>query len=177
MDDLTIIKGIGAATAARLVAAGIASFAALAAADADELAAVPGIGTLETVHAWQAHAATLAQPVTGSSPDTTPSEGGGGGAEPGPAAPPPGDEANTVPVESPGAEHPAGAQVPAGTTPSEEGSEAAGTVSVIVTGPKQGRWRIGRHFGAAPVGPFGVSADELRALEDDPRLVVTKAGE
>lgn len=46
--------------------------------------------------------------------------------------------------------------------------------SIRVIGPKQGRWRIGRKFGADPVDipVSGLTADELRMLMADPDLIV-----
>lgn len=46
---------------------------------------------------------------------------------------------------------------------------------VKVVGPKQGRRRIGRHFGPEPVEiPVDdLSADEIAALKDDPTLAVS----
>lgn len=58
-DDLTRVKGIGPVYSARLVEIGVTSFAALAAADADEVAArleVPEASVID----WKAQAADLA---------------------------------------------------------------------------------------------------------------------
>ena len=60
MDDLTTIKGIGKATAKKLTAEGIATFAALAEADAKALSAKPGFGTEADIAAWIAEAEKLA---------------------------------------------------------------------------------------------------------------------
>tara|TARA_A100001391_G_scaffold50885_1_gene30954 strand:- start:32559 stop:33308 length:750 start_codon:yes stop_codon:yes gene_type:complete len=59
MDDLTTIKGIGKATAKKLVAEGIATFAALAQADAKALSNKPGFGAEVDVAAWIAEAEKL----------------------------------------------------------------------------------------------------------------------
>lgn len=45
---------------------------------------------------------------------------------------------------------------------------------VVVTGPRKGRWRAGRHFTAEPVTipAEDLSEDEIAALLGDPRLSV-----
>lgn len=45
---------------------------------------------------------------------------------------------------------------------------------VVVTGPRKGRWRAGRHFTAEPVTipAEDLSEDEIAALQADPRLSV-----
>lgn len=52
---------------------------------------------------------------------------------------------------------------------------AAAAPSLIVTGPKKGRWRIGRKFGPEPVTLLAadLSEDDLKALGDDKTLTVT----
>ncbi|MDO9639686.1 MAG: hypothetical protein Q7J44_14190 [Pseudotabrizicola sp.] len=49
------------------------------------------------------------------------------------------------------------------------------STSLVVTGPKKGRWRIGRKFGPEPVTlPVAeLTEDELQALADDKALNVT----
>jgi NAD(P)-dependent dehydrogenase (short-subunit alcohol dehydrogenase family) len=59
MDDLTKIKGIGKGTAEKLVAAGFATYAALAAASAEALAEIAP--SPEVAAEWVAAAATLAE--------------------------------------------------------------------------------------------------------------------
>lgn len=54
-------------------------------------------------------------------------------------------------------------------------AEAAGAGQTLrVIGPKKGRWRAGRHFGAEPVSiPLAdLSEAEIAALESDPVLTV-----
>ncbi|SOC20618.1 hypothetical protein [Rhodobacter maris] len=55
-----------------------------------------------------------------------------------------------------------------------EVQSAPGGITVTITGPKQGRWRAGRHFSAEPVviELDDLSEDELAALRDDPALTV-----
>lgn len=45
---------------------------------------------------------------------------------------------------------------------------------VTITGPKQGRWRAGRHFSAEPtvIGIDTLTEDELEALRGDPMLPI-----
>lgn len=50
-----------------------------------------------------------------------------------------------------------------------------GMVTVVVTGPREGRYRGGRYFTDTASAPFAVTADELAQLRADPRLVVTGA--
>lgn len=47
--------------------------------------------------------------------------------------------------------------------------------TLLVKGPRQGRWRCGRHFGAEPVSILleDLSNDEVAALNADPALTVT----
>ncbi|WP_425072583.1 hypothetical protein [Sagittula sp. S175] len=54
--------------------------------------------------------------------------------------------------------------------------QATEELLVIVTGPKKGRWRAGRHFGKDPVGipPEELSIEEIEALDGDPKLTVYK---
>lgn len=49
--------------------------------------------------------------------------------------------------------------------------------SLIITGPKRGRWRAGRHFGPQPVTiPLTDLTDaDIAALRADPALTVTEA--
>jgi hypothetical protein len=56
-DDLTIIGGLGKSSAAKLAAAGVATFAALVAADATATAEATGI-TQSKIEEWQAAAQT-----------------------------------------------------------------------------------------------------------------------
>lgn len=46
---------------------------------------------------------------------------------------------------------------------------------VVVVGPSEGRWRIGRHFTSAPVEikASDLSEDDMSALEGDARLIVS----
>lgn len=54
-------------------------------------------------------------------------------------------------------------------------TKAKSGAKVTVIGPKQGRYRIGRKFGAEPVAiPLDdLGKDELKALQDDPALSVS----
>ncbi|MEO1974805.1 MAG: HI1506-related protein [Paracoccaceae bacterium] len=65
----------------------------------------------------------------------------------------------------------AGAPAAAG---AKDGAPAAKPVVVVVTGPRKGRWRAGRHFTAEPVTipAEELSDDEVAALLGDPRLTV-----
>jgi len=51
---------------------------------------------------------------------------------------------------------------------------AAGGIMVTITGPKQGRWRAGRHFSAEPavIEIDTLTEDELEALRSDPMLTI-----
>lgn len=48
-------------------------------------------------------------------------------------------------------------------------------VMVVVMGPAEGRWRIGRHFGRDPVAISAADLTEaqLAALRDDPKLSIS----
>ena len=50
-------------------------------------------------------------------------------------------------------------------------------LEVVVVGPKRGRWRAGRHFGAEPVSipEAELTEDEKAALVADPVLIVSVA--
>lgn len=52
--------------------------------------------------------------------------------------------------------------------------QPAGGITVTITGPKQGRWRAGRHFSADPtvIGIDTLTEDELEALRGDPLLSI-----
>lgn len=80
------------------------------------------------------------------------------------------DEGQTGTAEDP--------QAPAAGDPSSAASNTdpkASGLTVIVKGPRQGRWRIGRHFTPEPVSipAEELSEDEQRALIADPELTVT----
>lgn len=51
---------------------------------------------------------------------------------------------------------------------------AAGGITATITGPKQGRWRAGRHFSAEPtvIDIDTLTEDELEALRGDPLLSI-----
>lgn len=55
------------------------------------------------------------------------------------------------------------------------GKKTASAKVVTVVGPKNGRWRIGRHFTAEPTKILAeeLSKDDLIALRGDPRLIVS----
>lgn len=143
MDDLTRINGVGPSTARALEAAGIGSFAALAAADAGALAAHPAFRGLRAsprdLAAWIAAAAGM----TDEAGEQNPGQAGG--------------------EERDGAQ--AGGPVP-------PADPSGGTL--IVRGPKRGRWRIGRFFGpeGVEIAPGALSEDEMARLVADPRLSV-----
>lgn len=59
MDDLTKLKGVGEATAAMLIAAGVTSIAALAAADAEALIKTGGFKASHDVADWIAQAKVI----------------------------------------------------------------------------------------------------------------------
>ncbi|SDE46494.1 hypothetical protein SAMN04488105_1045 [Salipiger thiooxidans] len=74
-----------------------------------------------------------------------------------------------APADTAAAGTPAAAEGPDGT------SAATGQpLVVVVTGPRKGRWRAGRHFTAEPVTipAEDLSEDEIAALLGDPRLSV-----
>lgn len=52
--------------------------------------------------------------------------------------------------------------------------QPAGGITVTITGPKQGRWRAGRHFSAEPavIEIDTLTEDELEALRGDPMLSI-----
>ena len=59
--------------------------------------------------------------------------------------------------------------------PAAEATAAAEAALVVVQGPREGRWRAGRHFGRDPVEiPLeDLSEVEHQQLLDDPALAVT----
>lgn len=161
-DDLTRIKGIGRATAERLAQADAGSFAALAAADPEALAAHDALRGVRAspadIPAWIAAAAELAGGQDIQSAKDSP-EG----------VVPPADRAETP--HKPGAVppgKPTGGTTPAGSLASEI---PPGPV-LVVTGPKRGRWRAGRLFGPVPtrLSVALVTDAERAAIEADPAL-------
>ncbi|UWS78512.1 hypothetical protein N1037_14685 [Phaeobacter sp. G2] len=56
-----------------------------------------------------------------------------------------------------------------------ENGEADRVDLVVVKGPERGRWRIGRHFTreAVEIPRDELGDGELKALEDDPELIVS----
>lgn len=52
--------------------------------------------------------------------------------------------------------------------------QPAGGITATITGPKQGRWRAGRHFSADPtvIEIDTLTEDELEALRGDPMLSI-----
>lgn len=87
---------------------------------------------------------------------------------PAPSDPPPLDGANPIPLPPP--PDPA----PPVTSAGGRDDRAKAGPSLIVTGPKQGRWRAGRKFGPEPVTLIVADLDEgeFEALEKDPALTV-----
>lgn len=60
---------------------------------------------------------------------------------------------------------------------SEDTQPAALSPSLIITGPKRGRWRAGRHFGpqAVTIPVADLTETEIAALRADPVLTVEEA--
>ena len=122
MDDLTRLKGIGKAGAKALEAAGLTTFAAVAAAADRPEGLSASVDWAEVVADAAALSAASGQ---AGDPDTDTDTG----------------------------------------------------TSLIITGPKRGRWRGGRHFGPQPVTiPLtDLTGDEIAALRADPALTVEEA--
>ncbi|WP_220474124.1 helix-hairpin-helix domain-containing protein [Aurantiacibacter xanthus] len=152
---LTDIAGIGPATEKKLQAAGINGVPALAAADAKELAKVESLANFaDELVAW----IDAAKVLTSATPTSTPAST----VEP---------QAAPTPAPSPAPPSP-----PPPPPPPSTQDEAK---SIVVTGPKRGRRRAGRLFGAEPVR---IPLDELHeaefdAIYTDPRLSVVIEGE
>lgn len=140
-DDLTRIKGIGTATAAHLVKAGISTFALLAASSVEALGKVGGLSATKAPEwpAWIEEAGKLAA--------TSPNQGNG--PEPG----------GVTGISTPGVapdkpDNAAGNSQtgPTNTTPSESPKGGGGNPAPAagarfsVCGPERGRWRAGLHF-------------------------------
>lgn len=170
MDTLETLKGVGPAAAQVLQAAGLTSFAQIAALGADELAArVEAAGGLKgnpdfagIVEAAKAASRPLegalqgdgaASPEVDTHPEAKASSGKAGGT---------------------GENEPA--QERDASRPSVGGGADATLSHVRVTGPRKGRWRAGRHFNAEP-RELTVTAAELAALAADPRLKVERVGD
>lgn len=159
MDDLTRIKGVGAATAKKLIDAGIVSFAALAALQPEDERLSAITQTPAQAAGWIGSATELAAapplegqpPATGqdgNSTDTT-TQGGTGGGSGDPLAPP--------------------------ATPKAKSAQAKpndGYTVITVIGPSKGLRRAGHLFGATP-STIRVTPDELKLIEADPGLSVT----
>ena len=62
-------------------------------------------------------------------------------------------------------------------TPEPKGAKTKPVDVLIVRGPFGGRWRAGRHFGAAPVEIPVADLDKpkIAAIEGDPHLSVSRA--
>lgn len=62
-----------------------------------------------------------------------------------------------------------------GNAAAEERAAAEDGNTIIVVGPKNGRWRAGRHFTSQPVtiAVADLSEEEAIALHDDPLLAVS----
>lgn len=92
-----------------------------------------------------------------------------------PIQPPPGD-ADEDRASDEAAAAPAGEAVilPGANAPAAEPPAA---VMLVVTGPRKGRWRAGRHFGPEPVTLVAADLTEAERaqLMDDPVLTVTVA--
>lgn len=160
MDDLTRIKGVGPSTARALAAAGVDSFAALAAAEPGALMADPAFRGLRTspadVPEWIRGARALHEEAVGNAAnaqaETRDIEAGSApAAERGPDAAA-GEGGGALPTPEPG---------------------ASGLV-VFVRGPRRGRWRIGRFFGpeGREIALDALSEAEKHSLISDPKLVV-----
>lgn len=53
---------------------------------------------------------------------------------------------------------------------------AEGSLEIIVTGPRDGRYRCGRYFTDVASPPFFATPAELERLAADPRLVISRTG-
>ena len=161
-DDLTRIRGIGAATAKALADAGVASFAQLAAIDPKAPPAIEGLPPMADWDCWLEEAAKLLPAAT------TPAE----------------PEKQAEPAPAPAASEPKPAQGKAakkastGKQAGKPAAKAPGEACLVVTGPKQGRRRAGRTFGRDPVRiPLSeLGKGERKAIEADPRLTATVEG-
>jgi len=188
MDDLTRIKGIGKATAAKLSEAGITTFAALAEADparddlglsAAELSRLPDWSQ----QAHDIHWASGREDSNGNenASDAAPSsdeepaaqdaagEGAGNGSEGEAGTNDAAPQSDTVIIAQAGVGGGAGDSSP----PETEKPAAAHPIEVlVVTGPKRGRRRASRSFGPSPVDvPIDeLTEDEVAAIEGDPAL-------
>lgn len=77
---------------------------------------------------------------------------------------------------APAGETAGGEQTPPQVAKPKDAAKALQTVkTVVVKGPRQGRWRCGRFFGTEPVSiPLEeLDESEFKALEADPALIVT----
>lgn len=162
MDDLTRIKGIGAATAKKLNEAGITNFVDLALANhMDEPLASIAKSDIEAV-AWITAATELAN------------------------VPPQDNQGSTnIPPESNGQSGGGNPAIPAGKTQKDETLKfssasfvedlpqlESGLALITVIGPSKGLRRAGHLFGSTP-STIRVTMDELKLIEADPGLSVT----
>lgn len=83
------------------------------------------------------------------------------------------NEAEKAPSPKPAGKKPTKAPTSAKAPAPAKASEQAKVVTVV--GPKNGRWRIGRHFTSEPtrIPADELSKDDLIALRTDPRLIVS----
>lgn len=162
-DDLTRIKGIGAATAKLLAEAGLTSFAQIAALDPKAPPAIEGLPPMADWDCWIEEAAKLAPAKTEPADQDKPAEPAAT-AQAGDPKPAKGKKAKAV---------------PSGKDGGKPAPKAAGEACLVVTGPKQGRRRAGRTFGRDPVRiPLSeLGKAERKAIETDPRLTVLIEGD
>jgi hypothetical protein len=53
---------------------------------------------------------------------------------------------------------------------------AAGAIEIVVTGPREGRYRAGRYFTDVASAPFFATPGELARIDSDPKLHVSRTG-
>lgn len=83
-----------------------------------------------------------------------------------------GPEATKAPAKT--GEADAGSSAPGVDQPRDQDDHQPSRMEVVVVGPKQGRWRAGRHFGAEPtrIPLQELTEDEKAALVGDPVLII-----
>lgn len=87
------------------------------------------------------------------------------------------DESAPAAPEDQDAPQPSGTEDSLDTAQAEDQAEvqpSAGGITATITGPKQGRWRAGRHFSAAPtvIDIDTLTEEALEALRGDPMLTI-----
>lgn len=146
MDDLTDLKGIGKVGAAALQAAGLETFAAIAAADPD--ARPEGLSASLNWADVIAEARDLSQDTQGQSGTAREAPSTDGGTAAGETSSDVGTQ-SAAPISQAGAvADQADAQIKA-QADAQDGEAVADFI--LVTGPRRGRWRGGMYFTATPV--------------------------